>query len=45
VTLAALWPALAGAGQLVASSNRPQAWRELAVGTTWQVAAGKVVSC
>ncbi len=43
-TLAALWGVFAGAGQLVATSNRPQVWLALAVGRVWQVEKGRLAS-
>jgi DNA replication and repair protein RecF len=47
-TLAAVWEVFAGAkegqglAQIFASSNRPQVWLTLPVGTIWQVEAGRV---
>ncbi|MGH9361179.1 MAG: hypothetical protein ACRD2T_04625, partial [Thermoanaerobaculia bacterium] len=43
-TLAALWTVFAGARQLVAASNRPQAWLALEVGRVWQVEGGRLAS-
>jgi len=40
--LAALWRALAGAPQLLATSNRPEVWRSLPVAERWRVEAGAV---
>jgi len=39
-TLAAVWNVFAGARQLFASSNRPQVWLTLPVGTVWEVERG-----
>lgn len=47
-TLAAVWAVFVGDGgdrgacQLFASSNRPQVWLTLPIGTLWQVEAGRV---
>jgi DNA replication and repair protein RecF len=47
-TLAAVWGVFTGeqgdrgAGQLFASSNRPQVWLTLPIGTLWQVEAGRI---
>ena len=41
-TLARLWTVFAGAPQLLATSNRPAVWEELAVDHRWQVEKGAV---
>jgi DNA replication and repair protein RecF len=41
-TLAAVWQAFAAARQVVATSNRPQAWLTLPVTTLWQVEGGEI---
>ncbi len=43
-TLAAVWNVFAGAEQIVASSNRPQVWLTLPVGSLWQMEAGRIVA-
>ncbi len=43
-TLAAVWSVFADAEQLVASSNRPQVWLTLPVGSLWQMEAGKITT-
>ncbi|HSM50226.1 MAG TPA: DNA replication and repair protein RecF [Thermoanaerobaculia bacterium] len=40
--LAALWRALDGAPQLLATSNRPEVWRSLPVAERWRVEGGTV---
>jgi DNA replication and repair protein RecF len=39
-TLAAAWAVFAGAGQLFATSNRPQVWLTLEVGRVWEMERG-----
>ena len=41
-TLAAVWSVFAVARQLVASSNRPQVWLTLPVGSLWQMESGRI---
>jgi DNA replication and repair protein RecF len=41
-TLGAVWKAFAGAAQVVASSNRPQAWLTLPVSSLWEMAKGRI---
>ncbi len=41
-TLAAVWSVFAGAEQLVASSNRPQVWLTLPIGSLWQMEGGRI---
>jgi DNA replication and repair protein RecF len=41
-TLSAVWKAFGGARQVVASSNRPQAWLTLEVGTLWEMEKGRI---
>jgi DNA replication and repair protein RecF len=43
-TLAAVWKVFAEAGQLVASSNRPQVWLTLPIGSLWQMEAGRIAA-
>jgi hypothetical protein len=42
-TLAAVWPDVSGAGQLVASCIRPRAWDGMEVDGSFRVAAGRVL--
>ena len=42
--LAAVWRALAGSPQLLATSNRPEIWRPLPVAGRWRVTAGEVTA-
>jgi DNA replication and repair protein RecF len=41
-TLAAVWNAFAGVAQLIATSNRPGVWEDLAVDRRWRVAGGSL---
>jgi DNA replication and repair protein RecF len=41
-TLAAVWKVFAGARQILATSNRPQAWLTLPVDTLWRVEGGRI---
>jgi DNA replication and repair protein RecF len=41
-TLAAVWKVFAGVQQLFATSNRPQVWLTLPIGSLWQVEGGRV---
>jgi DNA replication and repair protein RecF len=41
-THAAVWKVFQGAGQLFASSNRPQVWLTLEVGKIWEMERGKI---
>jgi DNA replication and repair protein RecF len=41
-TLAAVWGVFQGARQLLATSNRPQAWLTLDVGTVWEMERGEL---
>jgi DNA replication and repair protein RecF len=41
-TLAAVWRVFAGAGQLVATSNRPGVWETLPVDRRWQIMDGRI---
>lgn len=43
-TLARLWTVFAGAPQLLATSNRPAVWRDLAVEHRWQVGEGRLAA-
>jgi DNA replication and repair protein RecF len=43
-TLARLWAVFAGAPQLLATSNRPAVWQELAVDHRWQVRGGSIAA-
>ncbi len=40
--LAAAWRLFEGAGQVIASSHRPEAWRELAGGARWRLEGGRL---
>jgi hypothetical protein len=41
-TVAAVWNVLKGEGQLFSTSNRPQVWLTLEVGTIWEVERGEM---
>jgi len=41
-TVAAVWDVLKGEGQLFATSNRPQVWLTLEVGTVWEMERGEL---
>ncbi|HYH44914.1 MAG TPA: DNA replication and repair protein RecF [Thermoanaerobaculia bacterium] len=41
-TLAAVWKVFSGARQMIATSNRPQAWLTLPVDLLWRVEAGRI---
>jgi DNA replication and repair protein RecF len=41
-TVAAVWRVFAGAPQVIASSNRPQVWLTLDVGTLWEMERGEL---
>ncbi|HEV8582335.1 MAG TPA: DNA replication and repair protein RecF [Thermoanaerobaculia bacterium] len=41
-TVAAVWNVLKGEGQLFSTSNRPQVWLTLEVGTIWEVERGEL---
>lgn len=41
-TVAAAWGVFEGAGQLFATSNRPQVWLTLEVGTIWEMERGEL---
>jgi DNA replication and repair protein RecF len=41
-TLSSVWRAFSGARQVVASSNRPQSWLTLEVGTVWEMEKGQI---
>lgn len=41
-TLAAVWKVFQGAPQLLATSNRPQVWLTLEVGTVWEMERGEL---
>lgn len=41
-TVSAVWDVLKGEGQLVATSNRPQVWLTLEVGTIWELERGEL---
>lgn len=41
-TVTAVWSVFKGAGQLFATSNRPQVWLTLEVGTIWEMERGEI---
>jgi recombinational DNA repair ATPase RecF len=41
-TVAAVWGVFRGAAQLLATSNRPQVWLTLDVGTIWEMERGEI---
>ena len=41
-TVAAVWGVFRGAEQLFATSNRPQVWLTLDVGTIWEMERGEM---
>ena len=43
-TLEAVWNAFEGAGQVFASSNRPEVWQRIPFARTWTLEAGKISS-
>jgi recombinational DNA repair ATPase RecF len=41
-TVAAVWGVFAGSEQLFATSNRPQVWLTLDIGTIWEMERGQL---
>jgi recombinational DNA repair ATPase RecF len=41
-TVAAVWGVFRAASQLLATSNRPQVWLTLDVGTIWEIERGEI---